>query len=296
MNAEDYPRLKDALGKLTLNDSSFSFQPETSDALGFGYRCGFLGLLHMEIIQERLEREFNLELITTAPSVTYRVTLLNKPPQEISNPSQLPPLAGQDVIEEPILDCTIITQAEFLGPLLKLLDERRGIQTKFEYISSTTVMLHYDMPLGEIVLDFYDKLKTMSRGYASLDYTFKEWREADLKKLDILVNGKPVDALSTIIHEAKAFERGKALVSKMRELIPRQMFEVVLQAAIGAKIVAREEVKALRKNVLAKCYGGDISRKRKLLEKQKEGKKRMKSVGSVDIPQEAFLALLKLED
>jgi GTP-binding protein LepA len=296
MNAEDYPRLKDALGKLTLNDSSFSFQPETSDALGFGYRCGFLGLLHMEIIQERLEREFNLELITTAPSVTYRVTLLNKPPLEISNPSQLPPLAGQDIIEEPILDCTIITQSEFLGPLLKLLDERRGVQTKFEYISSTTVMLHYDLPLGEIVLDFYDKLKTLSRGYASLDYTFKEWREADLKKLDILVNGKPVDALSTIIHEAKAFERGKALVSKMRELIPRQMFEVVLQATIGSKIVAREEVKALRKNVLAKCYGGDISRKRKLLEKQKEGKKRMKSVGSVDIPQEAFLALLKLED
>ncbi len=295
-NAEEYPKLKDALAKLSLNDASFTFQPETSDALGFGHRCGFLGLLHMEIIQERLEREFNLELITTAPSVTYRITKMGGQPQEISNPSQMPLLQNQDKIEEPILDCTIITQSEFLGPLLKLMDDRRGVQTKFEYISSTTVMLHYDMPLGEIVLDFYDKLKTLSKGYASLDYQFKGWREGDLSKLDILINSKPVDALALIVHADKAYARGRALCAKMRELIPRQQYEVILQAAIGAKVIAREEIKALRKDVLAKCYGGDISRKRKLLEKQKEGKKRMKSVGSVEIPQEAFLALLKLED
>ena len=288
--------LRDALEKLRLNDSSFFFEPESSAALGFGFRCGFLGLLHMEIIQERLEREFNLELIVTAPSVRYRVTLTDHQVLDVDNPSKWPDQTLIEKIEEPIITANILTSEEYVGGIFKLVEEKRGKQKNFEYVSSNRVLLTYELPLNEIVLDFYDRLKTISRGYASLDYHLSGWWESPMVKLDILVAGDAVDALSIIVHKEFAYERGKSLVSRMRKLIPRQMFEVAIQAAIGAKIIARESVAALRKNVLAKCYGGDISRKRKLLEKQKEGKRRMKRVGKVDIPQEAFLAVLKVGD
>jgi GTP-binding protein LepA len=286
--------LRDALEKLRLNDSSFFFEPESSAALGFGFRCGFLGLLHMGIIQERLEREFNLELIVTAPSVRYKVTLTDGQLLDVDNPSKWPDQTLIDKIEEPIITATILTNEEYVGGIFKLVEEKRGKQKNFEYVSSNRVLLTYELPLNEIVLDFYDRLKTISRGYASLDYHLSGWWESPMVKLDILVAGDPVDALSIIVHKENAYERGRTLVSRMRKLIPRQMFEVAIQAAIGAKVIARESVAALRKNVLAKCYGGDITRKRKLLEKQKEGKRRMKRVGKVDIPQEAFLAVLKV--
>ncbi len=286
--------LREALEKLRLNDSSLNFEPESSVALGFGFRCGFLGLLHMEIVQERLEREFDIDLITTAPGVRYRVTLKSGELIEVDNPTRLPNPAGIDFIEEPVIEATVISREEYVGEILNLLQEKRGVQKKFDYIGGGRVMLVYEMPLNEIVLDFYDRLKSCSRGYASLDYHFAGHRTSPMVKLDILVAGEPVDALSIIVHRDFAYERGKALVERLRKLIPRQMFEVALQAAIGGKIISRETIPAIRKNVLAKCYGGDISRKRKLLEKQKEGKKRMKRVGSVDIPQEAFLAVLKV--
>jgi GTP-binding protein LepA len=295
INTEDYENLRDAVGKLKLNDASFSYEPESSAALGFGYRCGFLGLLHMEIIQERLEREFNLELLTTAPGARYRVNLTDGETIEIENPQKLPDLSVIRSIEEPFFEVTILTTDEFVGPILALAIDRRGQQKKLEYVSANRVMIVYEMPLNEVILDFFDKLKSISRGYASLDYQFIGYRESDLVKMDILVNGEPLDALSLIVHKDKAYGRGKMLVEKMKEFIPRQMFEVALQATIGNRVVARETVKALRKNVLAKCYGGDITRKRKLLEKQKEGKKRMKRVGKVEIPQEAFLAVLKID-
>jgi GTP-binding protein LepA len=294
VDAHEHTALREALEKLRLNDASFFFEPESSAALGFGFRCGFLGLLHMEIIQERLEREFNLDLITTAPSVRYNVTLTDNSIVEVDNPSRWPDPSEIAEVEEPVILATILTNEEYVGGILKLVEEKRGKQKGFEYVSSTRVMLSYELPLNEIVLDFYDRLKTVSRGYASLDYHLSGTWESPMVKLDILVSGDPVDALSIIVHRDFAYERGKALVSKMRQLIPRQMFEVAIQAAIGAKIIARETVPPLRKNVLAKCYGGDITRKRKLLEKQKEGKKRMKRIGRVDIPQEAFLAVLKV--
>ncbi|PYQ31174.1 MAG: elongation factor 4 [Acidobacteria bacterium] len=292
---EEYENLRDAVAKLKLNDASFSYEPENSTALGFGFRCGFLGLLHMEIIQERLEREFNLELLTTAPGVRYRVLKTDGEWIEIENPQKLPDPAYIAKIEEPFFEVTMLTTDEYVGPILALAIDRRGTQKKMEYVAANRVMIVYEMPLNEVILDFFDKLKSISRGYASLDYQFIGYRESDLVKMDILVNGEPLDALSLIVHKDKAFARGKMLVEKMKEFIPRQMFEVALQAAIGNRVVARETVKALRKNVLAKCYGGDISRKRKLLEKQKEGKKRMKRVGKVEIPQEAFLAVLKID-
>jgi GTP-binding protein LepA len=294
-DADDYPNLRDAMEKLRLNDASFSWEPETSTALGFGFRCGFLGLLHMEIVQERLEREFDLELITTAPSVNYRVRTTAGDVIEVDNPAKLPEPQYIERIDEPYISGTIITRDDFLGGLLKLCEDRRGTQKSMEYLSSNRVVLTYDFPLNEIVLDFYDKLKSLSKGYASFDYQLAGYKEGDLVKLDILVNGEPVDALSLIVHREEAHIKGRDLAKKMREIIPRQMFEVAIQAAIGAKIVARETVSPMRKNVIAKCYGGDITRKKKLLEKQKEGKKRMKRVGRVDIPQEAFLAVLKVD-
>jgi len=294
VNATDYELLRDALGKLQLNDAAFFYQPENSVALGFGFRCGFLGLLHMEIVQERLEREFNIDLITTAPSVQYRITTTTGEVMEVDNPTKFPPPSSIQKIEEPILTAMIITSEESVGGVLALCEEKRGVQKKFEYLSPARIMLTYEMPLNEIVLDFYDRLKGVSRGYASLDYHLSGYRESDLVKLDLLVAGEPVDALTIICHRDQAYERGRELVSRLRKLIPRQMFEVPLQAAIGSRIIARESISAIRKNVLAKCYGGDITRKRKLLEKQKEGKKRMKRVGRVDIPQEAFLAVLKV--
>jgi GTP-binding protein LepA len=290
-----YDNLRDALDRLRLNDSSFSVEAETSDALGFGFRCGFLGLLHMEIVQQRLERHFGLDLITTAPSVRYRVTTTDGQVVEVSNPAKLPAASRIIRYDEPILTALILTPPDYVGAILALCQERRGVQKDLKYVTTTRVMISYDLPLNEVVMDFYDKLKTISRGYASLDYHLAGWEEADLVKLDILVNGDPVDALSLIVHKERAYARGRALAAKLREVIPRQLFEVAIQAAIGSKIIARESVSAMRKNVLAKCYGGDITRKRKLLEKQKEGKKRMKKIGRVDIPQEAFLALLKLE-
>ena len=294
VDSHEHTLLRDALEKLRLNDSSFFFEPESSVALGFGFRCGFLGLLHMEIIQERLEREYQLDLITTAPGVRHHITLTNGSVIEVDNPSRWPDPTNIESIREPVITAKILTNEEYVGGILKLVEEKRGKQLNFEYVTPTRVMLTYELPLNEIVLDFYDRLKSISRGYASLDYQLTgEW-ESPMVKLDILVSGEPVDALSIIVHRDVAYERGKALVSKMRQLIPRQQFEVAIQAAIGAKVIARETVSPLRKNVLAKCYGGDISRKRKLLEKQKEGKKRMKRIGKVDIPQEAFLAVLRV--
>ncbi|HIA49147.1 MAG TPA: elongation factor 4 [Acidobacteria bacterium] len=290
-----YPELREALEKLRLNDSSFFFEPETSAALGFGFRCGFLGLLHMEIVQERLEREYDMDLVTTAPGVLYRVTMTTGNVKEIDSPAKLPGTSEIQRIEEPVITAMILTPAEHVGGILKLCQEKRGVQKRLEYLSSHRVLVTYELPFSEVVLDFYDRLKTLSRGYASLDYQASGFWESPLVKLDVLVNGEPVDALSMIVHRDRAYERGKAFASKIRELIPRQMFDVAIQAAIGGRIIARESVKALRKNVLAKCYGGDISRKRKLLEKQRAGKKRMKRVGRVEIPQEAFLAILKMD-
>jgi GTP-binding protein LepA len=320
VESHQYAELREALEKLRLNDASFFYEPETSAALGFGFRCGFLGLLHMEIVQERLEREFGLDLIasapsveynvhlqherlereydmdlvTTAPGVLYRVTTTDGVTQEIDSPAKLPDAGHITRLEEPIITAMILTPSEFVGPILQLCQDKRGVQKKLEYLKSDRVLITYELPFNEVVMDFYDKLKTISRGYGSLDYHVTGYWESPLVKMDILVNGDPVDALSSIVHKDAAYERGRALVAKMRELIPRQMFEIAIQASIGNRVIARESVKALRKNVLAKCYGGDITRKRKLLEKQKEGKKRMKRVGRVEIPQEAFLAVLKV--
>ena len=294
IESNQYDALRDALTKLQLNDSSLRFEPETSQALGFGFRCGFLGLLHMEIVQERLEREYDMELITTAPTVIYQIVHNDGTISEIENPSRLPELSKIQEIREPIITATMLMPQEYVGAVITLCNQKRGSQVDMQY-AGRQVILKYDMPMNEVVMDFFDKLKSVSRGYASLDYDFKEYRAADLVKLDIMINGDKVDALSLIVHRANSQYRGRELAAKMRELIPRQMFDVAVQAAIGANIIARENVKALRKNVLAKCYGGDISRKRKLLEKQKAGKKRMKQVGSVEIPQEAFLAILQVD-
>jgi GTP-binding protein LepA len=294
--SEEFEVLRDALSKLKLNDSSIQFEPESSVALGFGFRCGFLGLLHMEIVQERLEREFNQSLITTVPNVEYIVVIRDTGEEiVIDNPSLLPDLGKVDHIKEPFIRAQIITPVEYMGNIMKLCMDRRGVYLNTTYLDPTRTDITFELPLAEIIFDFYDKLKSVSRGYASLDYEFQDYRESDLAKLDILINGEPLDALSSIVHRTKSYDWGRRLCSKLKHLIPRQMFEVVIQAAIGNKIIARDVVKALRKNVTAKCYGGDISRKRKLLEKQKEGKKRMKQVGVVEIPQEAFLAVLSMD-
>ena len=287
--------MRDALEKLRLYDASFFYEPETSVALGFGFRCGFLGLLHMEIVQERLEREFGMDLVTTAPGVLFRVTTTDGAVHEVDSPAKLPEAGLIARLEEPVITAMVITPAEFVGGILTLCQEKRGVQKALEYLAADRVLITYELPFNEVVLDFYDRLKTISRGYASLDYHVTGYWESPLVKLDILVNEEPVDALSIIVHRDSAYTRGRALAAKMRQLIPRQLFEVAIQAAIGGRVIARETVKALRKNVLAKCYGGDITRKRKLLEKQKEGKKRMKRVGRVEIPQEAFLAVLKVD-
>jgi GTP-binding protein LepA len=295
VSADDYEGLRDAVDKLRLNDASFTFEPESSGALGFGFRCGFLGLLHMEIIQARLEREFDLDLITTAPGVRYVAHTTDGKVHQVESPSKLPDPGRLDHLEEPYISSTIISRADYVGGILALAEERRGTQKSLQFLTTDRVLIEYDFPLGEVVLDFYDRLKSVSRGYASFDYQLSGYRQSDLVKLDILINGDPVDALSLIVHRDKAYPRGKSLVEKMKELIPRQLFEVVLQAAIGSRIIARETIRPISKNVIAKCYGGDISRKRKLIEKQKEGKKRMKRVGRVDIPQEAFLAVLRVD-
>ncbi len=294
VESHEHGLLRDALEKLRLNDSAFNFEPENSVALGFGFRCGFLGLLHLEIVQERLEREFKIDLITTAPGVRYRITLTGGAVIEVENPSKFPDPSSIEQIEEPIIEASVITREEYIGEILKLLEEKRGTQLKLEYLHGGRMLVVYELPLNEIVLDFYDRLKSASRGYASLDYHLSGHRISKMVKLDVLVAGEPVDALSIIVHKDVAYERGKMLIERLRKLIPRQMFEVALQAAIGSKVIARETISGMKKNVLAKCYGGDISRKRKLLEKQKEGKKRMKRVGRVDIPQEAFLSVLKV--
>ena len=294
VESHEHGLLRDALEKLRLNDSAFSFEPESSSALGFGFRCGFLGLLHMEIVQARLEREFDLDLITTAPGVRYRVHTTAGEVTEVESPAKLPEAGRIDYLEEPYIEATIITRSDFVGGILGLAEERRGEQRSLQYMTTDRVVIEYDFPLAEVIHDFYDRLKSVSRGYASLDYSLSAYRRSNLAKLDILINGEEVDALSLIVHRDKAYSRGKLLVEKMKELIPRQLFEVVLQAAIGARVIARETIRPISKNVIAKCYGGDISRKRKLIEKQKEGKRRMKRVGKVDIPQEAFLAVLKV--
>jgi GTP-binding protein LepA len=296
VESHEHGLLRDALEKLQLNDSALSYDAESSVALGFGFRCGFLGLLHLEIVQERLEREFNIDLITTAPGVRYKITTTNGEVLEVDNPTRFPHPTSIQQIEEPIIDATVITREEYIGGILALVEDKRGIQKKFEYIGSGRVMLVYELPLNEVVLDFYDRLKSVSRGYASLDYHLAGYRISPMVRLDVLIAGEEVDALSMIVHRDSAYERGKFIIERMRKLIPRQMFEIALQAAIGTKIIARETIAAMRKNVIAKCYGGDISRKRKLLDKQKEGKKRMKRVGRVEIPQEAFLAVLKVGD
>jgi GTP-binding protein LepA len=297
IDSADYENLRDALTKLRLNDSAFTYEPEVSTALGFGFRCGYLGLLHMEIVQERLEREYNLSLITTAPSVVYKVFPHSGPPVLIDNPAKLPAAQLIEHMEEPFLTCHVHVPNDYLGAVLKLCQERRGVQKDIKYLGSSgkRVQVTYDLPLAEVVFDFFDKLKSVSRGYASLDYELAGYVASELVKLDILINGDPVDALSIIVHRDRAYQRGRDVCAKLKEVIPRQMFEVAIQAAIGSRVISRETISAMRKNVLAKCYGGDISRKRKLLEKQKEGKKRMKQVGSVEIPQEAFLAVLKTE-
>jgi GTP-binding protein LepA len=296
VEGHQYAELRDALEKLQLNDASFFFTPETSVALGFGFRCGFLGLLHMEIIQERLEREYKMDLVTTAPGVLYRVTTTDGQTFEVDSPAKLPDVGRIETLEEPVITAMILTPADHVGPILQLCQDKRGVQKGLEYLASNRVMITYELPFNEVVLDFYDKLKTLSRGYASLDYHVTGYWTSPLVKLDLLVNEEPVDALSIIVHKESAYVRGRSLAVKLRKLIPRQMFDVAIQATVGGRIIARESVKALRKNVLAKCYGGDISRKRKLLEKQKEGKRRMKRVGRVEIPQEAFLAVLTVDD
>ncbi len=296
VETQEFDNLRSALEKLILNDSSLQYEPETSTALGFGFRCGFLGLLHMEIVQERLEREFGQNIIVTTPNVIYRVTLTDGQVQFVDNPSKMPPAGNVEKLEEPFIDAHIITPPEYIGNIMKLCSEKRGILKNTSYLDPSRADLHYHLPLAEVVFDFYDRLKSVSRGYASLDYEFLGYRESKLVKLDILINGEVLDALSIIVHKDKAYEQGRSLCRKLRKIIPRQMFEVVIQAAIGSKVIARESVKALRKNVLAKCYGGDVTRKRKLLEKQKEGKKRMKQVGRVEIPQEAFLAVLSADE
>ncbi|MCX7909040.1 MAG: translation elongation factor 4 [Ignavibacteria bacterium] len=294
-NPDDFEDLRESLAKLSLNDAAITYEPETSSALGFGFRCGFLGLLHMEIVQERLEREFNQNIVTTVPNVRYKVIKTNGEEVFIENPAQLPPAVQIREIQEPFIKAQIITPDEFLGPIMQLCMERRGKHINTTYLSQTRVDLEFELPLSEVIFDFFDKLKSVSRGYASLDYEFLEYRTEDLVKLDIFLNGEPVDALSTIVHRSKSYRWGQKMCSKLRDLIPRQLFEVVIQAGIGSKIIARASVKPLRKNVLAKCYGGDVTRKRKLLEKQKEGKKRMKQIGKVEVPQEAFLAVLSIE-
>ncbi|HJU20952.1 MAG TPA: translation elongation factor 4 [Casimicrobiaceae bacterium] len=295
VEANQYEALRDALDKLSLNDASLRYEPEVSQALGFGFRCGFLGLLHMDIVQERLEREYDMDLVTTAPTVVYQVLLRDGTLIEIENPSKLPDASKVEEIREPIITATILMPQDYVGPVLTLCTERRGVQKNMQYVGRQ-VLLTYELPMAEVVMDFFDRLKSVSRGYASLDYEFKEFRAADVVKLDILINGERVDALSVMVHRSNAIYRGREVAAKMRSLIPRQMFDVAVQAAIGAQVIARENIKALRKNVLAKCYGGDVTRKKKLLEKQKAGKKRMKAVGSVEIPQEAFLAILSVGD
>jgi GTP-binding protein LepA len=295
VESSQFEALRTALEKLSLNDASLLFEPENSTALGFGFRCGFLGLLHMEIVQERLEREYDMDLITTAPTVVYELLLKSGEVVQIENPSRLPELSRVEETREPIINVNLLMPQDYVGPVMTLCNNKRGLQKNMQYMGRQ-VMLSYEMPLNEVVLDFFDKLKSVSRGYASMDYEFLEFRAADLVKLDIMVNGERVDALSMIVHRGNSVRRGREVAAKMRELIPRQMFDVAIQASIGASIIARETVKAMRKNVIAKCYGGDVSRKRKLLDKQKEGKKRMKQVGNVEIPQEAFLAILRIED